>query len=73
MLEIVWKGMAPTVAVVGTGIVYFGLGLRQYSKFTKAQRLVFQIGLVCYLLGLSLFIATQLLSLVSCKDVRAYV
>ncbi|KAJ5998600.1 hypothetical protein N7451_006410 [Penicillium sp. IBT 35674x] len=73
MLDIVWKEMAPTVAVVGTGLVYFGIGLRQYSKFTKAQRVIFQIGLVCYLLGLSLFVATQLLSLASCKDVRAYV
>jgi len=73
MLDIVWKGMAPTVAVVGVGLIYFGIGLRQYSKFTKVQRVVFQIGLVCYLLGLSLFVATQLLGLVSCKDARAYV
>ncbi|KAJ5651952.1 hypothetical protein N7507_009378 [Penicillium longicatenatum] len=73
MLDMVWKEIAPTVAVVGTGLIYFGIGLRQYSKFTKVQRLVFQIGLVCYLLGLSLFVGTQLLSLVYCKDARAYV
>ncbi|KAJ5783965.1 uncharacterized protein N7518_009642 [Penicillium psychrosexuale] len=69
MLDIVWKDMAPTVAVVGIGLT----GLRQYSKFTKAQRVVFQIGLVCSILGLSLFVVTQLMGLVSCKDIKAYV
>ncbi|CDM37338.1 unnamed protein product [Penicillium roqueforti FM164] len=65
MLDIVWKDMAPTVAVVGISLI----GLRRYSKFTEAQRVVFQIGLVCSILGLSLFVVTQLLGLVSYKDI----
>ncbi|KAJ5655074.1 hypothetical protein N7490_002077 [Penicillium lividum] len=64
MLDIAWKDMAPTVAAVGVGL----LALRQYSKYTKAQRVVFQFAVVCFILGLSLFVASQLLGLVSCKD-----
>ncbi|KAJ5909702.1 hypothetical protein N7504_004345 [Penicillium tannophilum] len=66
MLDIVWKDMAPTVAVVGIGLI----GLRQYPKFTKAQRVTFQIGVVGFILGLSLFVVT---GLVSRKDTKANV
>ncbi|KAJ5934773.1 hypothetical protein N7466_004320 [Penicillium verhagenii] len=61
MTDIAWKDMAPTVAAVG--VIVFAL--RQYSKYNKAQRVVFQFTIVFFILGLSLFVASQLLSLVN--------
>lgn len=73
-MSAIWGEMAPTVGVVATGLVYFTIGLRQYSKFTKPQRVVFQVGLGCFLLALCLFIASTLLRLVACnKDIRTYI
>ena len=73
MSGVIFNQMAPLMGVVFAGLVYFGIGLYQYPKFSKPQRVVFQIGLVCYLLGLCLFVATTLLKLAGCQDVRVYI